>query len=115
MHPNIKTRNVAIYARCASATKGPATIEDQIQRCIAFIERSGGDRSRVTTFADNGVAGRQAQRPAFASMMAAVDEGRIDAIVTPDFSRITRDSAEASEIRARLERAAIPLWMVDDR
>src|SRR5438045_8893201 len=112
MHPNIKTCNVAIYARCATGPKGSAKIEDQIQRCIAFIDRSVGDRSRTTAFADCGIAGRPAQRPSFASMMAAVDEGRIDAIVTPDLSRVTRDSTEASEIRAPLARAARPLLSV---
>lgn len=114
MHPNLKTCNVALYARCAAATTGSTAIEDQVQRCLAFVERSGGDRSKATVFADSGIAGRRAQRPSFASLMAAVEDGRINAVVTQDLSRVTRDIAEASRIREQLERAGVSLLTLPD-
>ena len=46
--------------------------------------------------------------------MAAVDTGRIDAIVTEDLSRITRDFADAAFIFKRLQYASIPLFGVAD-
>ena len=114
MHPNLKTCNVAIYARCAAATAGAAAIEDQVQRCLAFVERSGGDRSQPTVFADRGIAGRSAQRPGFASLMAAVEDGRINTVVAQDLSRLTRDVAEASRTRVQLERAGVSLLTLPD-
>jgi DNA invertase Pin-like site-specific DNA recombinase len=115
MHPNLKTHNVAIYARCATAASASAAIEDQVQRCLAFVERSGGDRSRTIVFADRGIAGRPAQRPGFGSLMAAAEERSINAVVTPELSRVTRDVAEASEICKRLEDAGVTLLTLGDR
>ena len=114
MHPNLKTCNVAIYARCAVDTTGSAAIKDQVQRCLAFVERAGGDGSRTTVFADSGISGRRAQRPSYASLMAAVEDGRINAVVTQDLSRVTRDIAEASRIRVQLERAGVSLLTLPD-
>ena len=46
--------------------------------------------------------------------MAAVDAGKLEAIVTEDLSRITRDFADAAFIFKRLQYASIPLLGVAD-
>lgn len=115
MHPHLKTCNVAVYDRCAAATTGSTAIEDQVERCLAFVERSGGDRSRTTVFRDDGLAGRPGQRPGLGSLMAAAEEGSIKAVVTPELSRVTRDVVEANEIRKCLDDAEVMLVTLGDR
>lgn len=114
MHPKLKAGNVAVYARFSSDLQREASIEDQVRRCRAFIEQAGGAASKAIIFSDFAVSGSSIDRPGFEAMMAAVDAGRIDAIVTEDLSRITRDFADAAFIFKRLQYASIPLLGVAD-
>jgi DNA invertase Pin-like site-specific DNA recombinase len=54
-------------------------------------------------FSDFAVSGSSTDRPGFEAMMAAVEAGRVGAIVTEDLSRITRDFADAAFIFKRLQ------------
>jgi site-specific DNA recombinase len=114
MHVAIKTGPVAIYARFSSDLQREASIEDQVRRCRKFIEQAGGDPGKAQIFSDFAVSGSSMDRPGFEAMMAAVDAGRIEAIVTEDLSRITRDFADAAFIFKRLQYASIPLLGVAD-
>jgi DNA invertase Pin-like site-specific DNA recombinase len=114
MHPKLKAGNVAVYARFSSDSQREASIEDQVRRCRTFIDQAGGDPSKALIFSDFAVSGSSIDRPGFEAMMAAVDSGRIGAIVTEDLSRITRDFADAANIFKRLQYASIPLLGVAD-
>src|SRR3569623_2025454 len=52
MHPNLKTGNVAIYARFSSDNQRETSIEDQLRRCRAFVAQGGGDPARALIFPD---------------------------------------------------------------
>lgn len=114
MHPKLKTGNVAVYARFSSASQREASIEDQVRRCRTFIEQGGGDPSRTVIFSDFAISGSSTDRPGFESLMAAVDAGRVDAIVTEDLSRMSRDFADSANIFKRLQYLSIPLLGVAD-
>src|SRR5258706_13570397 len=114
MHPILKTGNIVIYARFSSDSQREASIDDQVRRCRAFIYQAGGNPNNATVFPDYAVSGASTDRREFEAMMAAVDAGRVDAIVTEDLSRITRDFADAAAIFKRLQFASIPLFGVAD-
>jgi site-specific DNA recombinase len=114
MHPKLKTGNIAVYARFSSDSQREASIEDQVRRCRAHIAQGGGDPSRAVVFSDSAVSGSSTDRRGFETMMAAVDAGRVDAIVTEDLSRISRDFADSANIFKHLQYASVPLLGVAD-
>jgi site-specific DNA recombinase len=114
MHPTLKSGAIAIYARFSSSRQRETSIEDQVRRCREFIASAGGDPSRAIIFQDLAISGASTDRPGFEAMMAAVGEKRIDAIVTEDLSRISRDFADSAFIFKRLQFARVPLLGVAD-
>ena len=114
MHPTLKAGNIAIYARFSSDMQREASIDDQVRRCREFITKGGGDSGKAVVFADYAVSGASTDRPRFEAMMSAIDTGRVDAIVTEDLSRISRDFADSANIFKRLQYASIPLLGVAD-
>lgn len=115
MHPNFKTHHVAVQARFSANASASAAIEEQVQQCVAFVERSGGDPLRAAVFAGAGVAGRPGQRPGLGSLIAVGEGGSIKALGTPKLSRMTRYVAEASEICKRLDDASVTVPTLGNR
>ena len=105
---------VAIYARFSTDRQRDTSIDDQVRRCRQYIAESGGDSSQATVFSDFAISGSSLDRPGFEAMMQAVEEKRIDAIVTEDISRISRDFADSAMVFKRLQFAQIPLIGVAD-
>lgn len=93
---NLKGARVAIYARY-SRTQREASIDDQVHRCRAFVETAGGVVDPNLVFADHAISGASLQRPAFEKLMSMVTAKppEVDAVVTEDLSRVTRDSRTA--------------------
>ncbi len=114
MHPKLQSSTVAIYARYSSDRQREASIEDQVRRCRQFIAQAGGDPDAAQVFSDFAVSGASLDRPGFEAMMAAIDGGRLGAIVTEDVSRISRDFADSAQIFKRLQYASVPLLGVAD-
>jgi len=99
----IKTGPVGIYARFSSELQNERSIEDQVRRCREYIAQQGGDATSAQVFPDFAVSGASLARPGFEALMAAVDAGRIKAIITEDMSRISRDFADSAQIFKRLQ------------
>ena len=114
MHPKIATGRVAIYARYSSDRQSEASIEDQVRRARDAIKRAGGDPDKAEVFADFAISGSTLQRPGFEQMMKAVQEKRVDILVTEDVSRISRDFADAAGIFKRLQFVGVPLIGLSD-
>src|SRR5215468_8372888 len=110
----IKTGPVGIYARFSSELQNERSIEDQVRRCREYIAQQGGDATSAHVFPDFAVSGASLDRPGFEALMAAVDAGRIKAIITEDMSRISRDFADSAQIFKRLQFLKVPLVGVAD-
>lgn len=112
--PSLSTARVAIYARYSSDKQSETSIEDQVRRCRDHLQRAGADPSAAEVFSDFAISGASLKRPGFEAMMAAVERGVVEAIVTEDLSRISRDFADAAAIFKRLQFARVPLVGVAD-
>lgn len=105
---------VAVYARFSSDRQNEASIEEQVARCRRFVEERGGALADDLTFADFAVSGASLDRPGFEALMRAVDGRRVDAVVTEDVSRISRDVADAAAVFKQLQYLRVPLLGVGD-
>lgn len=113
---NLAHARIAVYARYSSAQQRDASIEDQVRRCRAFIEAHGGAFDPKLVFADYAVSGSSMDRPSFEALMAQVTAKptQLDAIITEDLSRISRDFADAAYIVKKLQFAGVALHGVAD-
>lgn len=114
MHPKIATGTVAIYARYSSELQSEASIEDQTRRAREVITRAGGDPDKALVFPDFAISGASMARPGLEALMRAVEEKRVDVILTEDVSRISRDMGDAAQIFKKLQFAGVPLISISD-
>jgi site-specific DNA recombinase len=107
---------MAIYARFSSDGQREASIEDQVRRCRGWIESRGGLVRDDMIFADHGMSGTGADRPAFERMMrlATNRPRQIDMIVVEDLSRLSRAAADLFPVQRLLEYAEVRLVGVAD-
>lgn len=92
----LATGRVAIYARYSSDKQSCTSIDDQVARCRKYVEDAGGTVHDEHVFVDAAVSGASLERAGWEALMKLVDSApkRIDAIVTEDISRVTRDFAD---------------------
>lgn len=107
-------KRVAIYARYSSALQNERSIEDQVRRCVEYVQSTGAAVDDELVFTDMAVSAASLQRPGFEQMMRAVSERRVDAIVAEDVSRISRDLADSAALFKQLQYAGVPLIGVAD-
>ena len=112
----LRGKRVAIYARYSSHLQREASIEDQVRRCSAYVNEKGGTVAPNLIFTDSATSGASLARPAFERLMELLNHKppSIDAIVTEDISRISRDFADAAFIFQRLRFLDIPLVGIAD-
>lgn len=112
--PDASLKRYAVYARFSSALQRDASIEDQVRRCTDFIQRQGGQVSPDLVFTDLAISGASLSRPGFEKLLEAVHAKRVDAIVTEDMSRISRDFADAAHVFRELTFLGVQLIGVGD-
>ncbi len=110
----IATGRVAVYARYSSDLQSENSIDDQARRARDTVSRCGGDPTRAVVFPDFAMSGTTMERPGLEALLRAVDEGRVDVILTEDVSRISRDIGDAATIFKRLQFAGVPLIGLSD-
>ena len=91
-----KVYRTAIYARLSRDDGDKAesnSIVSQKALCREYI-RNHDDLELAEIFTDDGYSGVDFDRPGFRKLEAAVREGRIDAILCKDLSRVTRNYIE---------------------
>lgn len=83
-------KNAAIYTRVSTAEQAAEgySIDEQERMCKAAIEASGW--KYVCTFSDPGVSGRTMDRPGLQSMIQAIKDGSINAVVIYKLDRLSR-------------------------
>jgi site-specific DNA recombinase len=113
---NLAGKRVAIYARFSSLNQRETSLEDQVRRCTEYVRTNGGKAEPDLIFLDAAVSGASLQRPGFEKMVTLIEAAPrgIDAIVTEDMSRISRDFADAASVFKRLQYMGIPLIGVGD-
>ncbi len=92
-------RQAAVYARVSTLDQIEGTsLEDQERRSRAFIESKGWKLASV--FVDEGVSGATAleDRPEGGKLLAAIDAGEVDAVVTLKVDRLTRSLRHGSAV-----------------
>lgn len=104
----------AIYARYSSDRQRETSIEDQVRRCREYIASKDGDPGAARVFSDYAMSGASLDRPGFESLMAGVDSGNVEVIVTESLDRISRDFADSAAIFKKLQYARVPLIGVAD-
>ena len=110
----LATGRVAIYARYSTDLQNETSIDDQARRAREAIARAGGDPSKALVFPDYAISGGSMQRPGLEALLRAVEEKRVDVVLTEDVSRISRDMGDAAHIFKRLQFAGVPLIGLSD-
>nr|WP_245739191.1 recombinase family protein [Sphingomonas rubra] len=92
------------------------SIEDQVSLLRQRIEREGWEEVDLyTDYAISGAAGvGEAQRPGLHAMLARVEAGGIDQVLTESTDRIARHQGDAFQIRERLRFAGARLFTLLD-
>lgn len=98
---------VAIYARISKKDqKYPEknqSVENQIRLAMDYIQADSGLRHmKIQVFRDEGYTGTNLNRPAVSKLLAGIYLGRIQALVVKDFSRLSRNHIQLSELREKV-------------
>ncbi len=108
----------AIYCRLSKEDGDKVvsnSIEGQIMYCKDFINREDGLELAYEPFIDDGVSGVFLTRPSFMEMDKLVQDGKIEAVVCRDLSRITRDFVLGGEyIQKTLIKKGIRFIAIND-
>ncbi|MCL2053346.1 MAG: recombinase family protein [Oscillospiraceae bacterium] len=97
--PSIRMWNTAVYARLSvedSGRKNSDTIETQIELVSSYISQQP-HLSQFDIYADNGVSGKDFERPSWNRLMDDIRSGRVDCVVVKDLSRFSRNYIETIE------------------
>jgi len=105
-----------IYARYSSQLQNNRSIADQLAVCRERADREGW--TVVAEFQDAAISGAagidEAQRPGLNALLATVEAGGIEQVLTDTTSRIARHLGDTIAIRERLEFAGCRLFTLAD-
>lgn len=105
-----------IYARYSSQLQNPRSIADQIGACTERAEREGWRIAGV--YHDEAISGAAGidggQRPGLHALLAHVERGGIDQVLTESTDRIARHQGDAYTVRERLQYAGARLFTLMD-
>lgn len=93
--------NAVIYARFSSSAQREASIEQQVNVCTAFADRSG--YNVIQTYADRAITGRTDQRPQFLQMIRDSKKGRFSAVIVYALDRFSRDKYDSARYKHELK------------
>jgi site-specific DNA recombinase len=104
----------ACYARYSSDLQREESIEDQLRNLRNFADTRSWQILDSQIYADYAVSGASADRPALKALMVAAlsKPAPFDVILVDDTSRLSRNLAEAMQMKQQLEFAGIRLIAV---
>jgi site-specific DNA recombinase len=107
----------AIYVRVSSArqVEDGLSLDVQERQCRDFAERQGWELREGDVYVEAGVSGGRASRPALDALMAAVDAGEVQAVVTPRVDRLGRNARHNLELFERFDAAKVVIHSPDGR
>lgn len=97
--------NAVIYARFSSSAQREASIEQQINVCMAFAEREG--YNVIQTYSDRALTGRTDRRPQFLQMIKDARKGRFCAIIVYALDRFSRDKYDSARYKHELRQNGV--------
>ena len=105
-----------LYARYSSQLQNAASIEDQVALLRQRVAREGWEEVDLfTDYAISGAAGvGEGQRPGLHALLARVEAGGVDQVLTESTDRIARHQGDAFQIRERLRFAGARLFTLLD-
>lgn len=105
-----------IYARYSSALQNPRSVEDQLAACRARATQEGW--TVVGEFSDRAISGAagidESQRPGLAALLAQLEQGTADQVLTESTDRIARHQGDAFAVRERIEHHGARLFTLMD-
>lgn len=108
-----KPARVVIYCRCS--TEGQATdgVSLDVQRARCEAQAVASDLAVVATFTD-AASGKNLARPGLQAALTALNEGRADALLVLDLSRLTRSVRDLGALLDEFFRERFALLSVAD-
>jgi DNA invertase Pin-like site-specific DNA recombinase len=94
------TRRAALYARFSSDLQSDASIDDQLRLCRLRADREGW--LVVGNFSDKASSGAVRNRPGVDALLAEVERGRVDIVLTESLDRLSRDLEHVANIYKRI-------------
>ena len=101
-----KDSRYAIYAR--TATGGPETLEAQVDGARALVRDVP-----VMVYRDMDVSGLTTERPALSALLFDMEAGKLDEVITRDWTRFGRTLAQVERVRAVADRSGCRLRLVE--
>lgn len=97
--------NAVIYARFSSSAQREASIEQQINVCLAFAEREG--YNVIQTYSDRALTGRTDRRPQFLQMIKDAKKGHFCVIIVYALDRFSRDKYDSARYKHELRQNGV--------
>lgn len=88
------------------------SITNQKKMLEDYAKRNG--YTNTVHFTDDGISGTRFDRPGFTAMMKEVENGRVDAIIIKDLSRLGRDYLKVGQYMEILRQKGVRLIAVND-
>ena len=97
--------NAVIYARFSSSAQREASIEQQVNVCTDYAERTG--YNVIQTYSDRALTGRTDRRPQFLQMIKDARKGRFCAIIVYALDRFSRDKYDSARYKHELRQNGV--------
>jgi len=98
------TKRIACYARVSTADQSTG-MESQLRVLRQYCESNGIQNTEY--FADEGISGTKASRPALDRLMAAVENDEISSVVVYSFSRFARSTTHLLQALQTFKRKGV--------
>jgi site-specific DNA recombinase len=105
---------IAIYCRYSTDFQDETSIADQIRLCRDLAKRMGWPEP-MFVYADAAISGASRHnRPEYLRMMADMEDGKFDALIVENISRLTRDVEDSAFSMKRAEFHGVQIFPAND-
>lgn len=99
---NCKIYNVGIYIRLSREDEEKKKLEsesitNQRNFILEFLNRSSENFNIIDFYIDDGFSGTNFDRPAFKRLINDIESGKVNCVITKDYSRLGRDYIKSGE------------------
>ncbi len=109
-----KSDSIACYQRFSSDMQRDASLDDQLRGNMRFVEREGGDPSKVIVINDAAASGTRFRRPGYLQLLDLIDKRNVTAVIVESVSRLSRDNEHGANLFKRATRNKVRLLGVTD-
>ena len=108
-----KTFNVALYIRLSREdgdNMESESITNQRDLLQMFLEKTEEKLIYIDEYVDDGVSGSTFDRPSWKRLIADIDSGKVNTIITKDLSRMGRDYIYGGIYRKNIPRTRYKIY-----